>query len=335
MGTFIGHVVPGSGFLLIGLWHLFSTIRNYTQSPWDFHTRPWFPARFGRGKLKYMELVAIIAGSCLSILAELFIGPRRHQPLADDWSIPQEHLNNFEHSSISLFFLIYASVALYAEVRQLTVPPGALHVIAALAFSQELLLFHLHSADHMGAEGHYHWLLQLIIAVSLSRNEACALGAGHCAPARSWCWLALRAAEDSGPYMQTILLVDNDPLQAFFRKSLLERRFRNVMRVGDAAEALCLVEQAAFALSLGLVICQPNMPGIGGPEFVAELHERLPHVPVLVLCGWADEANRNFHGGYVRSLPRPYKNDELLDVVEEMLTQDLPSEYLFRDRRAS
>jgi hypothetical protein len=115
-----------------------------------------------------MELVAIIAGSCLSILAELFIGPRRHQPLADDWSIPQEHLNNFEHSSISLFFLIYASVALYAEVRQLTVPPGALHVIAALAFSQELLLFHLHSADHMGAEGHYHWLLQLIIAVSLS-----------------------------------------------------------------------------------------------------------------------------------------------------------------------
>lgn len=168
MGTFIGHALSGTGFLLIGLWHLFNTVTNYARSPSGFHTRPWFPAKFGGGKLKYVELAAIIAGSCLSILAELFIGPKRHQPLADDWSIPSEHLNNFEHSSISLFFLIYASLALYSGLSKLMVPPGALHVIAALAFSQELLLFHLHSADHMGAEGHYHWLLQLILVVILS-----------------------------------------------------------------------------------------------------------------------------------------------------------------------
>jgi len=120
MGTFIGHVLPGAGFLLIGLWHIFNTITNYARSPRDFHTRPWFPAKFNRGKFKYVELAAIIAGSCLSILAELFIGPRRHQPLADDWSIPPEHLNNFEHASISLFFLLYASVALYAERSKFT-----------------------------------------------------------------------------------------------------------------------------------------------------------------------------------------------------------------------
>jgi len=135
--------------------------------------------------------------------------------------------------------------------------------------------------------------------------------------------------------MQTILLVDNDPLQAFFRKSLLERRFRNVLRVGDAAEALCLVEQTQFAISLGLVISQPNMPGIGGPEFVAELHERLPHVPVLVLGGPAEETNRNSHGGYVRYLPRPYGNDELLDVAKEMLAQDLRPVQLYHHQRAS
>ncbi|XP_020599452.1 uncharacterized protein LOC110038873, partial [Phalaenopsis equestris] len=29
------------------------------------------------------------------------------------------------------------------------------------------LLFHLHSTDHMGLEGQYHWLLQLIIGVSM------------------------------------------------------------------------------------------------------------------------------------------------------------------------
>eukprot|EP00249_Psilotum_nudum_P015109 c25171_g1_i2 orf=241-1197(+) len=167
MGTFIGHVAPGVGFILIGLWHVFNTIRNYAQGPWDFETRSWFPVRY-RGLLKYLELYAIMFGSCLSIASELFIGPERHQPLADDWSIPPEHLNNFEHSSISLFFLIYASVALFIDIYKILIPYGFLHVLGAFAFSQELLLFHLHSADHMGLEGRYHWLLKLIIFVSLS-----------------------------------------------------------------------------------------------------------------------------------------------------------------------
>ena len=135
--------------------------------------------------------------------------------------------------------------------------------------------------------------------------------------------------------MQTILLVDNDPLQAFFRKSVLERRFRSVLRVADAAEAFCLVEQPLFALSLGLVISSPEMPGIGGPEFVAELQDRLPHLPVLVLGGTAEAIGLDYHGGYVRSLPKPYNNDELLDVVGEMMTQDFRAEELYQNRRAS
>ena len=144
-----------------------------------------------------------------------------------------------------------------------------------------------------------------------------------------------RAAEDSGANMQTILLVDHDPLQALFRKSLLERRFRSVLRVADAAEALCLVEQPHFALSLGLVISPPAMPGIGGPEFVAELHERQPHVPVLVLGGSSEETNRDSHGGYVRYLTKPYADQDLLDVADEMLMQEVRSEELYRHRRAS
>ncbi|XP_074298570.1 uncharacterized protein LOC141629475 [Silene latifolia] len=37
-----------------------------------------------------------------------------------------------------------------------------------MAFTQELLLFHFHTTDHVGLEGQYHWLLQEIILVSLS-----------------------------------------------------------------------------------------------------------------------------------------------------------------------
>jgi DNA-binding NtrC family response regulator len=120
--------------------------------------------------------------------------------------------------------------------------------------------------------------------------------------------------------MATILLVDNDPLQAFLRKSILERRFQDVQRVGDAAEALCLVEQPQFAGNLGLVISGLQMPGIGGPEFVAELHARLPKVPVLVL-GSASEAVSDYVGGWVRFLARPFANDEILNAAGQLLAQ--------------
>jgi two-component system C4-dicarboxylate transport response regulator DctD len=120
--------------------------------------------------------------------------------------------------------------------------------------------------------------------------------------------------------MPTILLVDNDPLQAFFRKSILEGRFQDVQRVGDAAEALCLVEQPQFAGCLGLVISGLNMPGIGGPAFVAELHDRLPNVPVLVLGG-GGEVSTDYRCGGVRFLSRPYASEELLAVADELMAQ--------------
>ena len=120
--------------------------------------------------------------------------------------------------------------------------------------------------------------------------------------------------------MATILLVDNDPLQATLRKSILERRFRDVQRVGDAAEALCLVEQPQFAGQLGLVVSGLSMPGIGGPAFVAELHERMPQIPVLVL-GATSEAATDYKGGWVRFLPRPIASEQLLAAANELLAQ--------------
>ncbi|MGO9336562.1 MAG: response regulator [Terracidiphilus sp.] len=120
--------------------------------------------------------------------------------------------------------------------------------------------------------------------------------------------------------MPTILLVDNDPLQAFSRKSILERKFRDVLRVGDAAEALCLVEQPQFAGCLGLVISGLRMPGLSGPAFVAELHERMPSVPVLVLGGDGELAG-DYSGGWVRFLSRPCAGEAMLAAAGELLAR--------------
>jgi len=121
--------------------------------------------------------------------------------------------------------------------------------------------------------------------------------------------------------MAKILLVDDDPFQAFVRKSTLETRFQDVERVSDAAEALCLVEQPQSALGIALVITGLQRPGIGGPAFVAELHSRLPKVPVLVL-GSASEVAGDYAAEGVRFLSRPFASEEILTVASQMLTRN-------------
>ena len=83
--------------------------------------------------------------------------------------------------------------------------------------------------------------------------------------------------------MAVILLVDENPLRASLRQTLLERATPDVVRVSNPAEALCMVESEDFAQALRLVVTGSRVSGISGPEFVHELRTRMPDVPVLVL----------------------------------------------------
>ncbi|MDE3063527.1 MAG: response regulator [Acidobacteriota bacterium] len=118
--------------------------------------------------------------------------------------------------------------------------------------------------------------------------------------------------------MAKILLVDDDPLQAFARKSLLGKRFKDVERAADAAEALCLLEQPQFAAKLGLVISGLHLPGISGPEFVAELHARQPGVPVIVLGNSQDEAD-DYGAEEVCFLPGTASSELVLSMASKLL----------------
>lgn len=166
MGTLIGHVAPGFGFFAIGFWHLFNHLKLHLTLSHKYRSLPWFPASF----LRHLELYLIMLGCVASVSMELFIGPQRHEPLDTDGTIPSNHLHNFEHSSISLAFFVYASSALlfdFIGIRPVNEVNEVVQFLASIAFALQLLLFHFHSADHMGVEGQYHWLLQLVIFVSL------------------------------------------------------------------------------------------------------------------------------------------------------------------------
>lgn len=102
--------------------------------------------------------------------------------------------------------------------------------------------------------------------------------------------------------------------------SLLGRRFGNVCRVTDPAEALCLIEQQEFARKLGLVITGLRTSGIGGPAFVAELRLRMPDLPVLVLAA-KDAIPSEYSDARVVFLPRPFGGDKMLAVTGQLLAE--------------
>jgi DNA-binding NtrC family response regulator len=119
--------------------------------------------------------------------------------------------------------------------------------------------------------------------------------------------------------MRTILLVEDDPLQASLRMSILGNRFSHVRRVTDAAEALCLIEQPVFSDNLGLVISGHHSRGLGGPAFVAELRSRKPALPILVL-GDTRESATDYVGEEVRFLAKPVAAKEMLGAAAHMLS---------------
>ncbi|XP_047317645.1 transmembrane protein 45B-like [Impatiens glandulifera] len=164
MGSLIGHVLPGLGFFLIGLWQLVNHIKLHARHPKSYTSVPFFPIK----KSRYGELYFMMIGSTISILMELFVGPVKHHPFDTDGTIPTTHLHNFEHASISLTILTYA---VFAKILDRFGRPNSKYgmtlALGVLAFWQEYILFHLHSTDHMGLEGHYHWFLQILILVSL------------------------------------------------------------------------------------------------------------------------------------------------------------------------
>jgi DNA-binding NtrC family response regulator len=119
--------------------------------------------------------------------------------------------------------------------------------------------------------------------------------------------------------MTKILLVDDDPLHASVRKAILDRKYSNVRRVGDAAEALGLIEQPQFAPDLALVVSGDLHSGIDTAAFVSELRLRRPDLPILVIADRRGTGPGDYSDSPVVFLKRPVSADDLLSAVRNML----------------
>ncbi|KAF8654458.1 hypothetical protein HU200_061644 [Digitaria exilis] len=184
MGTFLGHFLPGLAFAILGVWHMINTVRAYKlKGASGFRSATWFPFPSPLRALRHLELYLLLAFSVLAIIDQLVDLPILALSL---------HPDSLEHATMYLHLAVYASVALASDVlvstaRRRDAAAGevgdVVAVLAASVFGQELFLLRFHSADHAGLEGHYHWLLQLVVAASVVVTAAGAVVPGSFAVA--------------------------------------------------------------------------------------------------------------------------------------------------------
>lgn len=173
MGSFKGHVLPGTLFLAVGLWRVWSSAARHAADPSSFRVRAWSPAP-ARGPARLLELYVVAGGALADMCVEVLYST--HLRIFAGGEVNPAHLNDLEHGGMLLMFFLFGALALASQLwpRHFPLTDGALCLVAATAFTAELVLFYFHSTTHMGLEGYYHYLLVLLVGLCVA---AAVLGA--------------------------------------------------------------------------------------------------------------------------------------------------------------
>ena len=126
------------------------------------------------------------------------------------------------------------------------------------------------------------------------------------------------AARRRGRGMSRILVVDDEPVVRELTVEILRRSGYNPHGVPSAKQALELLDEEPF----DLVVSDVVMPEMTGVEFLYELRERLPDLPVLLMTGGSKEPERATKAvalGACSLLYKPFTHAELKAAVEAAL----------------
>lgn len=116
---------------------------------------------------------------------------------------------------------------------------------------------------------------------------------------------------------RSVLLVDDSPAQLTTRKLVLTQAGLSVHVATTAESALALLRSPA-GKDIGAIVSDHIMPHVSGAEFVKELRQLVPEVPVIVVSGLA-EAEEEYVGLNVTFREKPCPPPELIKLVKEAL----------------
>ena len=116
----------------------------------------------------------------------------------------------------------------------------------------------------------------------------------------------------------TVLLIDDNAVQAATRQTILKRAGYFVIPVLNPVRALEQFRNNEFPDDVDLIITDHLMPGMTGAEFVRELRKTHPNLPVMVISG-LDEAEAEYEGMNVTFRLKPLLPEVLLQSVDQLI----------------
>ena len=164
MGSFVGHVLPGTFFFLFGLWWCIQIYQRYYESLCRqgrrYRNTVYFPVTSCNRTVNLEAIIAIVL-CAIGMTVELIISPVFHRsPLG---------MNSLQHATMYFFFMQVAILSLLGKrIRLLPNVEDILYLALALAFIAEGCMFKFHLGGRSDVDVILHTLLVYVIYASVA-----------------------------------------------------------------------------------------------------------------------------------------------------------------------
>ena len=119
---------------------------------------------------------------------------------------------------------------------------------------------------------------------------------------------------------QTVLVVEDDPSVRLLVREVLEDLRYVAVEASDAAQAIPILSSGQH---LDLMISDVGLPGMNGRQLAEVARAHRPHLPVLFITGYAENAaiRAGFLGTNMDMITKPFALDTLAGKIHEMMAR--------------
>uniref|UniRef100_A0A7M4EAQ3 Transmembrane protein 45A n=1 Tax=Crocodylus porosus TaxID=8502 RepID=A0A7M4EAQ3_CROPO len=160
MGNFKGHALPGSFFLLFGLWWSVKYPLKYVCR--KNKNACYLGTRAGFQRLELIEGIIKAVFALIGMIAEQFVPDGPHLKLYNYEENHWDHLMNWQHATMYLFYCISGLVDIVAHGTN-ALPVAMDRMMLSLAVFVEGFLFYYHIHGRAMLDLHVHQLLLVAI----------------------------------------------------------------------------------------------------------------------------------------------------------------------------
>jgi len=118
--------------------------------------------------------------------------------------------------------------------------------------------------------------------------------------------------------METILVVDDEPVVLKLCQAILQRGGYGVLPANGGEEALRLLRNAP---TIDLALLDVMMPGMNGIELAGQIQKASPNIKVVLMSGYGPREIARVIGddNPYRIIWKPFKTESLLRMIENAL----------------